>query len=121
MKTYGILGILWLILGCFDAFYNISCILPALYEPVHAGSKVFHYMWFHGCVLLLNLAVIAAGLFLTRGVFWARWFLGSVAVVSFIAALAQIGISFSSLQVMWGLFTLISAILLLKPRQDSPA
>ena len=121
MKTYGILGILWLIFGCVNAFANISSILSVISVPNHVGSKVFHYMWLQGSILLLNGIVIVAGLFLTRGDAWARWFLGMFAVICFIAALARIGISFSILYVVFGIFALISAVLLLKPRHDDSA
>lgn len=118
MKTYGILGILWLIFGCFEAYANIRGILFVMPLPAHVDSIVLHYLWLHGSILLLNFVVIMAGLFLARGDDWARWFLGMYAIICLIAAIARAGISFSIVYVVFGIFALISAVLLLKPRQD---
>ena len=119
MKTDGILGILWLIYGCCCAYANINHII--LVMPAHFDSKLYHYVWWHGSVLLLNLVIIMASLFLTRGATWARWFIGMFATVFFIIFIGLIGISFSVWNVICGLFGLISAILLLKPRQHEAA
>jgi hypothetical protein len=120
MKTYGILGILWLIVGCCGAYVAIHGIITLMMVSVH-DPKWHGYLHWSSSMLLLNSVIIVTSMFLVRGAEWARWLLGSFAIVFIITALGHDGFSFPIKRIISSIFLLVSAVLLLKPRQHDTA
>jgi hypothetical protein len=118
MKTYGILGILWLVVSCFSAYCVIDTII--LVFPAHPGPRLCFIL---GASLFLNLVAIVASLFLTRGDTWARWLLCVLAVFVAVSAVLQIVRShaFPIVVAVYGLFGLVSAVVLFRTKRDDPA
>ena len=77
MRTYRILGTLWLIFCGYGLFNDLKELLSVSF-PSNEG------LWQVRCVLatfcLLDLAGVAVSLFLVRGARWARWFIGLFAI-----------------------------------------
>ena len=119
MKTYRILGILWLANCCFCVF-NLAKALLGLHKT--PGG-----IWAAGSVLvalcLMYLAGIVASIFLFRGANWARWF---IALVALLVAFGAFGTmvsqrSLPAWAVSSGVFAVVSLVLLLLPRHGPVA
>jgi hypothetical protein len=114
MKTYRILGTLWLVQNCIGAVTVVrTLMLPA--------PKVAHelYYCFAASFLSLDLIGIVASISLIRGAKWARWFLGFNAIMlgaGSIGLVVKFG-PVSVVNVIYGILALVSAVILLKPRR----
>jgi hypothetical protein len=75
MKTYRILGILWLVVNCVATV----TVIRTLMMPPPNFTQVMYYGSL-GSFLVLDLAGILASISLIRGAKWARWFLGLNAI-----------------------------------------
>lgn len=114
MKTYRILGILWLVINCIATI----TVVRTLMLPAPETTQALYYC-FLGSFLLLDLVGIVASISLIRGAKWARWFLGLYAIVLVVGSVAQ-GVEFRSwsmLTCVYGVFALVSAVILLMPRR----
>ena len=120
MKTYRILGILWLAL-C--AYYGITLLWQLgdfFLTPKHRATLD---LYFEVLTCLLLLAGAVASFFLFRGARWARRFVGMIAVLGVIACIGQV-ITFRSFPIfvgIFGAFVLASAVLLFWPRHEPVA
>jgi|ERR1700677_1824620 hypothetical protein len=116
MKTHRILGILWLALCSYCGFET----LPALF-PVHTDTVIRNFSWYYlAFSCLIYLAGVVASIFLLRGKREARWIVGSVAafmVLSIIATIYTVG-SVSILSAVFGLFAVVSLMLLFFPKHE---
>ena len=119
MKTYRILGILWLALCCYFSFNEVRALL--MFHPANPSQDI---VWFvFGIYCLVYLTGIVASIFLFRGAFWARWAVGlviSIQVVTNIAFVVRYG-SFSVAGSIFYLFALTSLVLLFLPRHEPVA
>ena len=119
MKTYRILGILWLALCCYFSFNEVRALL--MFHPANQGQDI---VWFvFGIYCLVYLTGIVASIFLFRGAFWARWAIGlviSIQVVTNIAFVVRYG-SFSVAGSIFYLFALTSLVLLFLSRHKPVA
>jgi hypothetical protein len=120
MKTYRVLGTLWLMFCCYGCFNEFRALL-ALHPTDKPGLWPAWYT-LAGCCLLF-LAGIAASLFLFRGARWARWIVGLVAGFVVLSSIASVA-SQRALPV-WaigpGLFALASLLVLFSSRHESVA
>ncbi|HXT38612.1 MAG TPA: hypothetical protein VN887_01175 [Candidatus Angelobacter sp.] len=114
MKTYRILGVLWLVADCVGTV----TIIRTLLLPAPMETRAVYYCTL-GFILLLDLAGVVASISLIRGARWARWFLGVCAVLFVLGSTAEVleFRSFSVLTGAYGAFALVSAVLLLMPRR----
>jgi hypothetical protein len=119
MKTYRILGILWLANCCFCVFNLVRALLEL--HPTAGG------LWVVWSVLaafsLMYLAGIVASIFLYRGARWARWFIALVAVLAAFGAFGTLVSqrSFPAWAVSSGVFALVSLVLLFLSRHEPVA
>ncbi len=121
MKTYRILGILWLVI-CSHYVINLLRGLIVL----HPNTGFI--WWGPAAFCLLYLIGIVASIFLFRGARWARWFIAVLAVwevVGEISYIVLISKSFSLWSGIVSVFTLVIALvslaLLFLPRQEPVA
>ena len=119
MKTYSILGILWLALCC----YSVVNLLRALVElhPTAGGLWVAWYVLAGSC--LLYFAGIVASIFLFRGARWARWFIAVLAVWEAFATTAYL-VTSKSFHVWSGfciVLAVVSLVLLFLPKHEPVA
>jgi hypothetical protein len=114
MKTYRILGILWLVSSCIAAV----TVTRALVSPPPKTVQVMYYC-IAASFLLLDLVGIVAGISLIRGAKWARWFLGLSAVWLLLGSVGEV-VEFGAIPILtaaYGIFWLVSAVLFLMPRR----
>jgi hypothetical protein len=114
MKTYRILGILWLVVNCIATVTVVRTLLlpaPRTTQPLYYGLLA--------SFLLLDLIGIVAGISLIRGAKWARWFLGLSAALLVFGSIVQVVVlrSWSMLTCAYGIFGLVSAVILLMPKR----
>jgi len=123
MKTYRILGILWLALCSFMAFLLIwrLCQLIGFELTKFRPTLLFFKVLFMG---LIYLAGVIVSIFLIRGARWARSFLGLFAVFNAILVIWSV-VDDRPFSICWadglGLFALVSAVLLFWPRHEPVA
>jgi len=119
MKTYRILGILWLAFCCYYSFNECRALLAL--HPTAAGLWV---AWFVlAGFFLVFMAGIVASIFLFRGARWARWFIGLIAIFVVFSSICVI-VTLRLLP-MWTacscVFALVSLVLLFSTRQKPVA
>jgi hypothetical protein len=119
MKTYRILGILWLALCCYICFEELWALLN--FHPVRYSIAIACSV--RGFFIFVYLAGIVASLFLFRGARWARWMIISIAIFTALCTFVIIAAS-RSLPV-WtacvSAFALLSVVLLFLPRHEPVA
>jgi len=118
MKTYRVLGILWMI---FCGFTGLVLLWPVLHPVIPFPSPVF-ILFSLTCVLYLAGSV--AGYFLFRGAQWARWFIALLAILFVVNCISKIAASESVSMwssILFGMFWLVSLVLLLLPRHEPVA
>jgi hypothetical protein len=119
MKTYRILGILWLALCCYYAFNLIRVLLA--FHPIAAGLWVAWSVLAGSC--LLYFVGIVASIYLFRGARWARWIIAVIAVyrvfgnITFVVTLKTLPIWTATSVVI----ALVSLGLLFLPRHEPVA
>jgi hypothetical protein len=118
MNRYRILGVLWVAFCCYACFNELRAVLAIHLTPG---------LWPAWCVLagfcLLFLVGIVASLCLFRGARWARWFVGSLAVLLVLCDMAYMVTSRSlpSWAVCVCVFAIGSLVLLLLPKHEPVA
>ena len=120
MKTQRILGILWLAL-CSYTGVTILWQLSHIFGLPKFRPTPDLFLAILMCLIYLIGAV--ASIFLFRGARWARRFVGVIAVLSVVACIGQI-VAFRSLPVLggvFGVFALVSVVLLFRPRHEPVA
>ena len=116
MKTYRILGILWLADCCYCLFNLIRAMLEL--HPTAGG------LWAAWSVLaaffLIYLAGLVASIFMFRGARWARWFIAAIALLAAFGAFGNIVTqkSFPLWAVFSAVFSLASLALLFLSRHE---
>ena len=119
MKTYRILGIIWLALCCYSVFNLLRALVEL--HPTAAG------LWLAWSVLagfsLVFLAGIVASIFLFRGANWARWFIVALAMFESVYGIIMMVRyrSFPVVSSVFCIFALVSLVLLLLPRHEPVA
>jgi hypothetical protein len=118
MKSYRILGILWLAFCCYACFNELRALLA-----IHPTKGLWPAVWVHAGFCLLFLAGIVASLFLFRGTRWARWLVGSLAVFLAVADIAYIVTtkSLPTWTICLGVFVIVSLVLLILPKPEPVA
>ena len=118
MKKYRILAVLWLVLNCVGTV----TVVRTLMSPAPNETAVLFYFLLSS-FLMLDLIGIIASILLIRGAEWARWFLGSYAVLLVVGSIGQVveSHSLSTLTVTYGIFAAVSAVILLMPRRYASA
>ena len=121
MKTYRVLGILWL---AFCGYSGISQILQLLHLGISHPDDILSPIFLLACLVsILLLSGVVASWFLFRDALWARRFIGLIALLCVIAGIAQI-FSFRTISVWGGIsvaFALVSVVLLFWPRHEPVA
>jgi len=115
MKTYRILGILWLALCCYSAFN----LLQALVELHRAAVSA--WLVLAGFCLMYLLGIVAS-IFLFRGVNWARWFIVMLAILVMLSGITMmVKYRFTVESSIFCVIGLVSLVLLFLPRHDHAA
>ena len=120
MKTYRILGILWIGLCGFTAISVLRAIpRNIVFLPESYPKPIFYFQVLFECLFFLAVAIASLFLFIS-GAKWARIFVGVIGILGAIRCIIWIvkGHYMSEWGVIVGIFDLVSGVILFWPRRE---